>query len=163
MVLGLCLRLVPYNLMGFGSAPPLRKIDMKKKKKNTNTGTTFYIKNGYKAIIALVPKGVKHSIDKMAIEIGCSRQELYHDICGDYLDNESKYTLEYKLWEQPITIYLPKEMHRNLSHHKIDKDTNLKKLVSSIITSYFKKRSLFEAKEGVFGRDKEAPASRSAV
>ena len=107
------------------------------------TGTTFYINSGKKAVVAVIPRKVKSVIDKLSKEISCSRQEIYNDICNDYYGNKSKYKIDLHLDEdgKNVTLYLPKKLHKSLGLLAMEMDSNLKTLVSSIISSYLRDRS----------------------
>ena len=122
------------------------------------TGTTFYREIGRKAVVAVIPEKIKGMIDELSNEISCSRQEIYNDICNDYFSNRSKYKVDLDISDdgKPVTIYLPKKLHKNMSLLAMKMDSNLKALVSSIISSYFRDRSsLVGKREKLFGRNKE--------
>jgi len=121
------------------------------------SGTTFYLGNGYKAIIALVPEDIKMKLNLMSNDISCSKQEMYRDIFQDFIDNQDKYNILYPVGDKQITVYLPKKMHKKLKGISIiKKDIYLKALVSSVIISYFKDRSLIEkGRKSILGRNQE--------
>jgi len=124
-----------------------------------SSGTTFYIDNGFKAVIAKVPEDIKLRLNLMANNISCSKQDLYKDIFQDYIENQDKYNINHNLGNKQITVYLPKKMHKKLKHIAIVKDIHLKEIISSVIISYFKERSLVEkGKKRILGRNQKDTA-----
>lgn len=125
-----------------------------------STGTTYYIQNKHKAVVAVIPEDIKEIIDTLSKEIGCSRQEIYKDICQDFWDNRAKYSIDLKTWDKSITLYLPKKLHKNLSIFAMRADSSLKVLTSSILTSYFRDRSSIDKHKRFLSTYKgEAPKS----